>query len=205
MIEILPAVKLGESARKQISSLFIEGFGKEFTFFSKDHKKLANAFEHTFNLDVFYVALVNEEVAGMAACTNHVIPSMRIITKEFRKHLGFYKGTLAGVILKRQFEDHSYPFTVEVGTGSVEFVVTAKKYQRKGIASSILRYISNLEDYHEYILEVADINTNAINLYTKLGYKETLRVRQKHAYFSGINYMVYMKHKKQTIPPIPYI
>jgi ribosomal protein S18 acetylase RimI-like enzyme len=46
------------------------------------------------------------------------------------------------------------------------------------------------------VLEVADTNLNAVNLYTKLGFKEFKRVEEKHSKASGINYLVYMKYIK---------
>lgn len=79
MIEIKKANELGESTRKQISEIFVEGFGELHTFFSKDRRKLAIAFEHMFVLDVFYVALVDGEIAGITACTDRGIMLTRLL------------------------------------------------------------------------------------------------------------------------------
>jgi ribosomal protein S18 acetylase RimI-like enzyme len=46
-------------------------------------------------------------------------------------------------------------------------------------------------------LEVADTNTNAFELYKKLGYKEIYRKKQIFGKYIGINYLVYMKHTKE--------
>jgi ribosomal protein S18 acetylase RimI-like enzyme len=61
-----------------------------------------------------------------------------------------------------------------------------------GIATEIMEYIFSLKLYEKYILEVADTNEKAFNLYKKLGYKEVHRIKQKFAKNIGINYLVYM-------------
>lgn len=198
MITVVPAVELGESAKKQISKVFIDGFGKELEFFSKNNEKLISACEHMFLLEAFYVALIDGEVAGIAACTDGTNPSVKIDVKQFRKHLGFYKGTLAGFLLKPQFEDHPYPFVMESGMASVEFVATSNQYRRKGVAATIIKHIMSVQDDREFVLEVADINTGAIDLYRKLGFEELMRVKHKYKLFSGIHYLVYMKYTKTS-------
>ncbi|MDQ0268400.1 hypothetical protein [Cytobacillus purgationiresistens] len=85
-----------------MSAIFVEGFGKHFTFFSKDSNRLKLTFSHMFNSNFFYVAIVDGEVIGMIACTDGKNPSVSIQGKEFRKHLGLVKETLAAFILKRE-------------------------------------------------------------------------------------------------------
>lgn len=194
MIEIRRASELGENTRKKISEIFVDGFGKELTFFSKDSKQLARALEHMFVLDVFYVAIIDGEIAGITACTNGRMTSTVSNKKELIKHLGFLKGTIASYIFKREFE--KLPIEVGDRMASVEFVATASKYRGKGVATAIMNHIFTLPQYDEYVLEVADTNTNAVKLYEKLGYKEFRRIKPKHSKISGINYLVYMKYKK---------
>lgn len=57
--------------------------------------------------------------------------------------------------------------------------------------------IMQRESYDRYILEVADTNTNAVNLYKKLGFKEFHRVKEKHPKQSGLNEYIYMRHEKE--------
>ncbi len=70
MMEIKRASELGEKAREMVSQAFVDGFGHDLRFFSKDKKKLAKALEHMFNLDVFYVALIDGEVAGITVLSD---------------------------------------------------------------------------------------------------------------------------------------
>ena len=76
---------------------------------------------------------------------------------------------------------------------AIEFVGTAINHRSKGVASSIMKYIFDNTEYIKYVLEVADTNYNAIRLYEKLGFKEFLRIKQKHSKHSGVNYLVYME------------
>lgn len=196
MIEIKPAAELGKNAKRKLSEIFVDGFGMYLTFFSKDKEKLVNAFEHMFVTEVFYVAVIDGEAAGMAACTDSKARfSINHDKKELIKHLGLLKGTFADYAFKREFQKP--PVLSGEKTASVEFVATASKYRGKGAASAIMKHLFSLPQYEEYVLEVADTNTNAVRLYEKLGYKEFRRIRQRFGRISGVNYLVYMKYDKQ--------
>lgn len=197
MIKVKLASELGAPVKKNISEIFVDGFGQHFTFFSKDKRKLAAALEHMFVLDVFYVAMIDGEIAGITACTNGKDSCIAQNKKELGKHLGFLKGTIANMIFQSEFQKPA----IEVGEriASVEFVATASKFRGKGVATAIMEHLFSFSLYNEYILEVADTNTGAVNLYQKLGYKEFLRIPQKHSKISGINYLVYMKYRKSEV------
>jgi ribosomal protein S18 acetylase RimI-like enzyme len=97
-------------------------------------------------------------------------------------------------MLKRELQNHSYPFPIEPGTGSVEYVATKAKFRGKGVASTLIKHIVREGGYTSYVLDVADTNTNAFRLYEALGFREFMRVPHKYAKQSGINYTVYMKY-----------
>lgn len=193
MIEIKKASELGDSIRKQISEIFVEGFGDLHAFFSKDTSKLVKAFEHMFVLDVFYVALIDGEIAGITACTDGQIMPIDHNKKELKKHLGFVKGTFASVVFKREFQKSP----VEVGGNKawVEFVATSAKHRGKGVATALMNHVLALPQYQEYVLVVADNNTNAVKLYEKLNFKEFKREKHKYSKYSGIDHMIYMNYK----------
>ncbi|WP_318249200.1 hypothetical protein [Lederbergia galactosidilytica] len=67
--------------RKQMSKIFAEGFSQWLDYFSKDKYKIARAFAHMFVLDQFYVAIANDKVAGMAACTDGKALSIQLNKK----------------------------------------------------------------------------------------------------------------------------
>lgn len=198
-MEIKRAGEIGESARKKISDIFVGGFIQWLQYFSRDAEKLSRALAHMFILEAFYVAVVEGGLAGIAACTDGKTPPVRLQSSELRRHLGFIKGSIAGLVLKRELENHPYPFSIEPSTGSVEFVATDANYRGKGVASTIIRHIISYTSYDAYVLEVADINTPAILLYEKLGFKEFLRVPHKYSKQSGINHLIYMKYEKTNV------
>ena len=192
-MQIMRASEFGPDAKRQMGDIFADGFYQWLNYFSKDKVKLANAFRHMFNLELFYVAVINGEMAGMAACTDGKARSVHLDGKELRKHLGLMRGTIAAFVLKREFEGRPYPFEIREGMGLVEFVATASNYRGQGVATAIMQHIFTSTPFDEYALEVADTNTNAVKLYEKLGFHEFMRVKQKHSERSGVNYLVYMK------------
>lgn len=194
---VIRADKSDLDVRLQMSEIFADGFTQWLVFFSKDKRKIAKAFAHMFVLDQFYVAVADNKIAGMAACTDCRTLSVRLNKKDLRKHLGFFKGSIAGIVLKKEFES---PFeNPPLQTGSIEFVGTASGFRGKGVASQIISHIIKNTTYREYLIkEVADTNTPAMNLYKKLGFEEYKRipVAQKRAEKIGINNFVALKYIK---------
>ena len=182
--------------RTKISEIFVDGFGNWFVTLSKNNELLIRAFSHMFVLDMFYVAIIDNEIAGITACTNGKAGAVAHDRKELIKHFGFIKGTIINMIFNKEFNKK----TIETGekTGSIEFVATLKKYHRQGIASGLINGIIKITEYNEYILEVADTNYNALKLYEKLGFREFKRIEHKYKKQSGINYLIYMKYKKEN-------
>jgi ribosomal protein S18 acetylase RimI-like enzyme len=192
MIEIVPARELGEGYRRPITEVFVDAFGQDFAYFSKDPRKLADAFEHMLVLDVFHVALLDGEPAGIAACTDGRQQSAVPQGRQLRRHLGLVKGTIGAIALKREFSG-GVPGLAD-GAASIEFVGTASRFQGKGVATALITHLLALPQYREYVLEtVSDINTPALNLYRKLGFVEYKRVPVKHTKLSGISYYVSLK------------
>ncbi|MDR1894847.1 MAG: GNAT family N-acetyltransferase [Spirochaetales bacterium] len=197
MIEIKRANEIEKGIREKISEIFVQGFGKDLRFFSKDYNILKKALAHIFVLDLFYIALANNEIAGIMACTNMKTFCIQHDKKTFIKHLGLIKGISADMVFKNYFQKYpKYPVETNEKTASVEFVATSEKYRGQGIASAIMRHLWTFPEYNEYILEVADTNIPAVKLYEKLGYKEIYRKKQKFSKYAGINYLIYMKYSK---------
>ncbi|ULL14972.1 GNAT family N-acetyltransferase [Paenibacillus sp. H1-7] len=197
-MEIIRASELGYEEKMKISEIFVDGFYQWLHFFSKDKGKLTRAFCHMFNHQVFYVAVKDDEIAGITACTDGKVSSVHLDRKELQKHLGFFKGTIAYFVLKHEFVNKAYPFEITKGMGTVEFVATSANYRGQGVATAIIKDIMDSTPYEVYVLEVADTNTNAVKLYEKLGFSEFLRTEHKHSKRSGFNYLVYMKYLKRS-------
>ncbi|SES46317.1 N-acetyltransferase [Psychrobacillus sp. OK032] len=195
---IVKADEVDLDVRTQMSETFADGFTQWLIFFSKDKNVIAKAFAHMFILDQFYVAMANGEIAGVTACTDGKNRSVRLNKKELRKHLGFFKGSMAGIFLKKEFEAPYENFPPN--TGSVEFVGTASKFRGQGVASQIIQHIIENTPYNDYVIEeVADTNTPAMRLYKKLGFEEYKRkpIAKKIAKKIGINNFLSLKYVKR--------
>lgn len=195
-MKIIKAIEYKDNPGYKISRIFVDGFYQWLHYFSKDKEKLTLAFSNMFNLDQFYIAIIDNEIAGITACTDGKKKSIKLIKKDIRKHIGFIRGVIAYYVLKKYLENKPYPFPITEEMGSVEFVATAENYRSRGVASSIMKYIFDNTPYERYVLEVADTNTNAVNLYTGLGYTEIMRIKEKNPKQSGINYYLYLEYKK---------
>ena len=192
-MEIKLAKDMNGNIQEKISELFVEAFGKDLKTISKNTHKLVKAFSHMFVLDYFYLGIIDNEIAGMMACVNREHYCIKHNKKILVKNLGLIKGLLANMIISKYINKYpKYPVEMDETTGSIEFVATNKKYRKKGIATSIMEYIFSLNMYEKYILEVADTNEQAYNLYRKLGYKEVNKIKQNLPKKIGINYLVYM-------------
>ncbi len=194
--EIIRADRLGFDPGAGMSSVFVEGFAKWLGFFSKDRDVLVSAFAHMFVPDRFYAAVTDGQIAGIAACAARGAESIRLDAGELRKHFGFLKGTIAAHALRKEF---GRPFVnLPPQTGLIDFVGTALAFRGKGAASQIIRHILSDTPYAQYRLQVADTNTNAVNLYRKLGFEEFRRVPlpARKARRAGINSVIWMKYVK---------
>lgn len=192
MVDVKRAAELGESYRRRIAEVFVDGFGPDLSYFSKDPRKLVDALAHILVLDLFHVALVDGEPAAIAACTDGRQLSVRHDGKELRKHLGLVKGTVADIGFRREFQK-VLPYG-KGGMASIEFVATASRFRGKGVATALLNHLLAMPQYSEYVLEeISDVNLPALRLYEKLGFREFKRKKVHHTWWTGINYYVSMR------------
>lgn len=197
MIDIVPARDLGDDAPRLVSEIYVDGFGRHFTAFAKDPGRLVDAFAHTFDLDLFYVATVDGEPAGIAACTDGVQGCVRSDAATMRRHLGLIRGSFAHWVFTGQFSEPIKD--PRPGQGSIEFVATAARQRGRGVASALLRWLHTLPQYDSFVLaEVADTNDAALSVYRRLGYVEYERRPVRHGRFSGINAYVSLRYAKDS-------
>ena len=200
-MEYQKSSNLQPNTRLEISRLFVEGFYKWLKYFCKDKNKLMAAFSDAFIWEHFYVAIENSKIVGMAALANGkeavVIPNK----KTLRKHLGFIRGSIAKFFLKKEFEEHSYPFDICSDTDSIEYVCVDKDYRGKNIAGQLLEYIIQESSKNHFVLEVASSNAPAIRAYEKFGFVEffTTSLSPKEQKYAGFEKYIYMKYIKQSV------
>ncbi|QJC50836.1 GNAT family N-acetyltransferase [Paenibacillus albicereus] len=195
--KVVRADRAGVEARNQMAEIFADGFSQWLTFFSKDRDVTAKAFAHMFVLDQYYVALAGDRVAAFGACTDCRRFSVNLQSAPLRRHLGWFKGSMAALILKREFQK---PFVdPPAETGSIEFVGTALSFRGQGAASAVIRHMLDHLPYRTYLIEeVAETNVPAIRLYEKLGFTEYKRksLSPKQARRAGFHHMVSLRLEK---------
>jgi len=180
--------------RPQLSRIFVEGFYDWIRHFHKDKDKLTEAFIHIFDLTHFYVALDDENIAAMVACTQGYAP-IALERKVFTKVLGLIRGNITYFMLKRHMVRNAYPFSLGAKTGSIEFVATSPDYRKRGLAHDLIIHVMKANPYDSYVLEVADTNTGAVSVYERLGFKEIKRVKAPRK--SGVNFFLYMRKEME--------
>jgi len=191
-MEIKRAIELGDGIREKLSELYVEAFFDDgLKYFSNDKTILEKVFAHVFLLEYFYVALVDNEVAGMLACMGKGTFCMKFNKKIFIKKLGLFKGLFTCFAFK------NYPkkcAKLDKDTALLEFFAVSKNHQKMGIGSTLMKYLLTLPQYKHFVGEVADTNPRAFELYKKLGFKELYR--KKFIPNSGINNWIQIKYSK---------
>lgn len=183
--------------RNDATAVFIDGYFKGLSFFSKNRNKLMKAFKNLLCEDVFYLAEMDGEVVGILACANNQQRAMPVKLSELKKGFGFFKGILAYMMLKREFNT---PLAFSEDTAYIECVATTEKARGKGVSTALFQYVMWELPYHHYILEVVDTNQNAHRLYKKLGFEEFERKMEKYAKLKGFHARIYMRWSQQQSP-----
>lgn len=195
-MDIVSGNEISTADKIVISRIFASSFYQWFEYFSKDIDELALAFENSFVLDKFYFIKEINVICGMTACNDGNSSSIKLVKKDLIENLGFVKGNIANIVLKKELEKHTYPFEITKNTMFIEYVAVDSNFRNKGVASKLISHIITNTNCNEFILEVADTNVAAVNLYKKIGFVEFLSIPHKHSKQSGINNMLYMKYIK---------
>ncbi len=183
--------KASETDRDAVAMCIAEGFEKDFSILCKDNQKVADAIANGLNMEKFYVADVDGNVAGVLAISDCNGRAAKVEKVSLRKQLGLFKGIIGAFVLKEEFEKQlEYPVT----TGYIEFVAVRKKYRKQGIASTMLRESMLLTNYQDFVLDVTDINEKAIRCYSSIGFEEFKRIPEKHGKQKGFNEKIYMRY-----------
>ncbi len=183
--------KAKETDRYNVALCIAEGFEKDFSILCKDNQKVANAIASGLNMERFYVAETEGNIVGVLAISDCNGRAAKAEKSSLKKHFGFFKGIIAAFVLKEEFEKQlEYPIT----TGYIEFVTVRKKHRKQGIAATMLRESMPLTNYRDFVLDVTDINNNAIKCYTNIGFEEFKRIPEKHGKQKGFNERIFMRY-----------
>ena len=75
-------------------------------------------------------------------------------------------------------------YSVMYERAEINYIFVLKEYRSKGIASKLLEYMLDNNDFNEISLEVNVNNKKAIKLYQKYGFRE---VNIRKGYYDGID------------------
>ena len=183
-----------ENDRSDIALYIAEGFKKDFDVLCKNTHTVATAISTGIQISKFYVAESKNETVGVVAISDCNGRAAATDIASYKENFGFIKGNITNLVLKEEFKSPlNYPPT----TGYIEFVAVRNTYQRKGIATSMLKESMILSSYEDYALDVTDINTAAIRCYSALGFKEFKRAEEKHSKQKRFSAKIYMRYQKK--------
>ena len=186
--------KAEETDRNSAALCIAEGFEKDFSVLCKDTQKVADAIAAGLNMEKFYVADIKGYIVGVLAISDCTGRAARVDKTSLKKHFGFLKGMIGAFVLKEEFEGQlEYP----IATGYREFVAVRKKYRKQGIATTMLQESMLLAHYQYFVLDVTDINSNAIKCYTNIGFEEFKRISEKHGKQKGFNEKIFMRYYRR--------
>ena len=186
-----------EDDRSDIALCIAEGFKKDFDVLCKNTHTVATAISTGIQISKFYVTESENEIVGVMAISDCNGRAVATDIASYKKNFGFIKGNMANLVLKEEFESPlDYPPT----TGYIEFVAVRNTYQRKGIATTMLKESIIQSFYGDYVLDVTDVNTAAIRCYSALGFKEFKRIKEKHSKQKGFSAKIYMRYQKKCFP-----
>lgn len=93
-----------ESEREAIARCIAEGFERDFSLFSKDTDKVTAALVPGIVPRRFYVAERRQEIVGVAGISDSTERAVYTDARALRINFGFWKGMLAKLVLKLEFE-----------------------------------------------------------------------------------------------------
>ncbi len=183
--------KAKETDRDGVALCIAEGFEKDFSVLCKDNQKVADGIAAGLNIERFYVAGIKGDIAGVVAISDCNGRAVRVNKISLKKHLGFVKGLIGALVLKEEFEG---PLQYPITTGYIEFVAVRKKYRKQGVATTMMKESMLRTKYQNFVLDVTDVNNNAIKCYMNIGFEEFERIPEKHGKQKGFNEKIYMRY-----------
>jgi ribosomal protein S18 acetylase RimI-like enzyme len=192
MLEI-KKIENNDINRNKVTEIFIDAYYNLLSMFNKNKESLCKAFKNTFLLNHFYGAFIKDELVGIFALTDEKERCFKIEKKPFVKYFGLIKGTFAYMTLRKEFE---HKINLQKNGYFIEAVATKTNYLKQGIATAMIKYAIENNNYLE--LDVADTNSTAFKIYEKLGFKIFKEIEVK--YFKkmiGHNKRIYMNYDKE--------
>jgi len=197
MIQIVRANKVKKDINIEMSKLFVYSFYDLFSSFCKDKEKLAKAFKHIFNNDLFYVVLCDSELIGLGACSDGSSP-IGFNKWKLCKYLGLKTGKIMFDYLNSIIIERDYSFEIDKECGMLEFVCVKEEYSNKKVGFTLVNHMMHDNKYVRYLAKIADNNYRAKSLFENIGFEEFDREQasNKEREDIGVNDYLYMIYQK---------
>lgn len=182
-----------EADREQIAAVFVDAFYMHWKQLSTNQEKIAKALKNSLRLEYFIVAERQGEILGFLGYALGQQRAVQLNIKDFQKQFGFFKGYMVVMALRDDFEKN---LNLPGSCCYIDQLGVASKHSGRGIATALIQYLFDKEEYAEYRLNVIDTNDRALSLYKKLGFEETSREPVKFAKQRGFSAYIHMQYTK---------
>lgn len=188
--------QLNEEEKKQATEVFVEGFFPQLKLLSKDREKLVRLFQPTFSQDQVFGCVYRSRIVGIVGYSTTTGRAQTYQRENFIKELGWFKGRLIYKMLSRELES---VLQLRDKQCYIESLATAENMRGKGVATALISYLLvHLDDY-EHMLEVADTNQSAIQIYERLGFEvDKIKPLRLFRWMAGYNALLFMKYVRSV-------
>lgn|GEM_PF-156595 len=190
MLEVKRMDEIERDVSTEVAIVFVDGYYNELRLISKNKEKLILIFKNSFVKEVFYVALMDGNVAGILACSNNKLRAIHLNKEDIIANLGFIKGNFVFFLIEKEFHT---PISYDDSTAYIESVATITEARGKGVATRLLEHVYSKLPYQEFRLTVKDSNKAAISIYKKLGFKQFDKMKAGFFEKKHFKYKLYMK------------
>lgn len=177
---------------QQTAALLVESFFSMFKGITKERELLQRLFTPCMQLDLIYVLLKEDRVAGLIAVSDSRRRAIVMYEETCVSVFGPVKGKILAWQLGKML---SIPAVKGERSGYVDFIATSPEYRRKGVGGQLLTFAEAGLDFDELYLDVLMDNLPAVSLYEKMGYRTETMKRSILMRLAGIKAMYIMKKK----------
>ncbi|MGL5243796.1 MAG: GNAT family N-acetyltransferase [Sarcina sp.] len=182
-----------EKDRKCIASIFAEAFYSDWKSLDSDIEKISLALEKGINIAYYSVAILDNEIIGFISVITGNYRAFTIPINEFKKQFGYFKGFMAGMAIRNDFEAK---LNLSVNECYIDILGVKKEYMRNGVATALILYLIEQVKDKEYIISVTDVNVAAISCYKKLAFKIYKEEKVKYSKQRGFSKYIYLRYTK---------
>jgi ribosomal protein S18 acetylase RimI-like enzyme len=168
MGEILKLSELNESQVNQAFNVFVEGFYNVFSSISKDKNKLHRIFIYSFDRNMTYAYLQDDEPIGFLGIADHNKRPLKMNKEVFLEEIGGLAGKITYFGVSTAMEKLNVVNPQEV---YIDYIATSPNHRSKGIGKQLIAFVRDTLGYKHIELEVFSKNPRAKQFYEREGFK----------------------------------